>query len=336
MFETTKFQNLIERKRRSRRKSSISGSSYSSAKSHNRFSAYAPGIEDQLNSLVIENNEDGEDAAELLQHDFEHPAEYDQPSIRDSINRSSLSSLAHISYGSGRTDTESYPVSPSISSYWIEEQNNVSMPQDFSSFPSVFEEPPTIIGKHPNYYLTSPSRIRKYIDPPEEFILRTMKLPYPYRTKEPISQRLDRVDSSDPLRTDFNVRHPPPGSKRRNRSVSPRPPQIKTLNRHSVALGQVDRLLKINKDRPSADSLSVECNELVESWNDRYKQYRPGSRKSSVLPGRAVHDILKWIPDQDTEWQDNRNRDFVQMVEIPTSSSNSRQERPLHPLDHSS
>lgn len=135
MIETTKLQNLIERKRRSRRKTSISGSSYSntSTKSQhpNRFSVYAPGIEDQLNSLVIENNEDGEDAAELLQQDFEYPnTEYHQSSIpfRYSIHHSSLSSLAPISYdNSDRTDTESYQISPSISSCWIEEQNNVSI-----------------------------------------------------------------------------------------------------------------------------------------------------------------------------------------------------------------
>lgn len=163
-----------------------------------------------------------------------------------------------------------------------------------------------------------------------------MKLPYPYRTKEPVSQRLDRVDSSDPPRTDFNVRHPPQleGSKRRNRSVSPRPSYFQhTMDRHSLALGQVDRLLKSNKDRPLVDSLSVDRNELIESWNDRYKQYRPRSRKSSVLSGRAVQDILKWIPDQDTVWQDKRDSDSVPMVEIPTSSVNSRQKRPLHPLD---
>lgn len=164
-----------------------------------------------------------------------------------------------------------------------------------------------------------------------------MKLPYPYRTKEPISQRLDRVNSDDPLRTDFNVSHPPrlEGSKRRNRSVSPRPSFQHTLDRHSVALGQIDRLLKSNKDRPLVDSLSVERNELIESWNDRYKQYRPRSRESSVLSGRAVQDILKWIPDQDMVWQDNRDSDSVPMVEIPTSSANSRQKRPLHPLDQS-
>lgn len=135
MIDTTKLQNLIERKRLGKRKTSISGSSYSSISTRsqhpNRFSAYAPGIEDQLNSLVIENNEDGEDAAELLQQDFEHPnIEYHLPSIpfRDSIHHSSLSSLAHISYNSSdRTDTESYQVSPSISSYRIEEQNNVSI-----------------------------------------------------------------------------------------------------------------------------------------------------------------------------------------------------------------
>ncbi|KAI8050049.1 hypothetical protein BDF21DRAFT_432864 [Thamnidium elegans] len=351
MIETTKtekLQNLIERKRPSRRKNSISGSSFSSisAKSQhpNRFSAYAPGIEEQLNSLVIENNEDQEDVAELLQQDFEQPnieTEYYQPSIpfRDSINYSSLGSLAHISHSSDITDTESHQVSPSISSYRIKERNNV--PQDFSSFPSLFEEKPTIIGKHPNYYITSPSRIRNYLELPDEFILKTMKLPYPYRTKEPISQRLDCIDSNDLLQTDFNMKHPPQleGSKRsnnRNRSVSPRPSfrHIKTLERHSVALGQVDRLLENNKDRPSADSLSVEPisnNELIESRNDIYKQYRPMSLSSS----RAVQDILKWIPDQDTVWQDSRVSDSVQMVEIPNSSTNSRRKRPLHPLDHS-
>ncbi|KAG2235116.1 hypothetical protein INT48_006497, partial [Thamnidium elegans] len=275
--------NLIERKRPSRRKNSISGSSFSSisAKSQhpNRFSAYAPGIEEQLNSLVIENNEDQEDVAELLQQDFEQPnieTEYYQP----------------ISVATGL--------------------KNEIMPQDFSSFPSLFEEKPTIIGKHPNYYITSPSRIRNYLELPDEFILKTMKLPYPYRTKEPISQRLDCIDSNDLLQTDFNMKHPPQleGSKRsnnRNRSVSPRPSfrHIKTLERHSVALGQVDRLLENNKDRPSADSLSVEPisnNELIESRNDIYKQYRPMSLSSS----RAVQDILKWIPDQDTVWQDSR------------------------------
>lgn len=123
--------NLFEKKHRSSHRRN-STTSHNSLDSHRRFSAYAPSIEEQLNSLVIENNQiQHEETSELLQHDFEQSSitdHYYPPSIsfKDSPNHNSLNSLAHISYGSDKTDTESCDVSFNNKSWIFDDQNYVS------------------------------------------------------------------------------------------------------------------------------------------------------------------------------------------------------------------
>lgn len=219
-------------------------------------------------------------------------------------------------------------------------------PQDFSSFPSLFLKNPTIVGKHLDYYIPLPTRARNYLDQPDPAILKLMNLPYPYRIKEPKSQRLDRLDANNELTKAFNVKNSPllPNTiKKQNEKapiVSPRRPVSrpvkKLLERHSLALGQVDQLLKTNNDR-LFNSLSIKPIPSYEtrSWNNRYKRTQQQSRKNHTpLPSQAVQSILKWIPDHDSVWLEGNNNDSLQMVEMSSKPVNDTQKRSLHPLDH--
>lgn len=71
--------------------------------------------------------------------------------------------------------------------------------QDFSAFTYPSTEQPRAVGKRLDYYIPPPTSIRNYLDYPDPSILESMDLPYPFRIKQPISQRMDRLDSNDGL-----------------------------------------------------------------------------------------------------------------------------------------
>jgi hypothetical protein len=113
---------------------------------------------------------------------------------------------------------------------------------------------PILVGKHSGFYLSSPTSIRNYLDYPEESVLKSMPLPYPFRVKQPVSQRMDRLGSSSSFDMLSNTSQQVEKNKRSNsvsRKSSSKGSQqsqqrIRPLRRHSLALGQVDPIINGN------------------------------------------------------------------------------------------
>ncbi|CAO0796627.1 unnamed protein product [Mucor circinelloides] len=121
--------------------------------------------------------------------------------------------------------------------------------QDFSAFNYPFSEQPVITGRtSTGFYIPTPTSIRSYLDYPEANVLKEMMLPYPFRVKEPVSQRLERLDSNSSFMA-MNLQQPLQQRQRAsnqssNQKLISQHHPIKPSKRHSLALGQVDQILR--------------------------------------------------------------------------------------------
>lgn len=173
--------------------------------------------------------------------------------------------------------------------------------QDFSAFNYPFSEQPVITGRtSTGFYIPTPTSIRSYLDYPEANVLKEMMLPYPFRVKEPVSQRLERLDSNSSFMA-MNLQQPLQQRQRAsnqssNQKLISQHHPIKPSKRHSLALGQVDQILRKNS--------MIKTDTLLKPQKPAHKseQYRH-SRAGSIMSDRT-QDIITWMPDQDTEWQD--------------------------------
>lgn len=168
--------------------------------------------------------------------------------------------------------------------------------QDYSAFTSPFKEKPAvIIGRNMDYYIPPPTSIRNYLDYPEATILKSMKLPYPFREKEPVSQRLGRTKS-------ISRRHKEP---------------IKPSKQHNLALGQVDQILKENPIGTLLEPIRHDRSKLLD---ENYNHPNLWSRKRS---DQNAQDVMTWMPGQATVWNNWMNDDHL----VQTYSDS------LHPLE---
>lgn len=150
------------------------------------------------------------------------------------------------------------------------------------------------------FYIPTPTSIRNYLDYPGANVLKEMMLPYPFRVKEPVSQRLERLDSNSSFMA-MNLQQPLQQRQRAsnqssNQKLISQHRPIKPSKRHSLALGQVDQILRKNS--------MIKTDTLLKPQKPAHKseKYRH-SRAGSIMSDRT-QDIITWMPDQDTEWQD--------------------------------
>ncbi|GAN10005.1 hypothetical protein MAM1_0311d09539 [Mucor ambiguus] len=329
----------------------------------NRSSVYTPNIERQLNSLVIEDDDTQENTAQLLQQTFDqldvetqehatllfHPRPDSSFTTADTSFHSS--SIAHEDHTS-----LSYKSNHASLLHKDKDSMQIDRCQDFSAFTYPFSEQPVITGRTlTGFYIPTPTSIRNYLDYPDASVLKDMILPYPFRVKEPVSQRLERLDSNSSFMA-MNLQQPsqkqqqqqPQQRREKNNqsSISHHQP-IKPSKRHSLALGQVDRIARKNS--------MIKTNTLLklQEATPKSKQHRH-SRAASIMSDRT-QDIMTWMPDQNIEWQDwTQEKDTLDKttpsgetsmplrLHIPWShGSNSGvghtgiyADNQLHPLDH--
>ncbi|KAL9539381.1 hypothetical protein MBANPS3_010288 [Mucor bainieri] len=303
-----------------------SGNNSSNLLLSNRSSVYTPNIERQLNSLVIEDDDTQEDTAELLQQTFDQlDVETQEHAMlpRPSRPVSSFTTTADTSFQSSSiTDEDHASISyKSNHASWTykDDDSNIDRCQDFSAFTYPFSEQPVITGRTlTGFYIPTPTSIRNYLDYPDASVLRDMLLPYPFRVKEPVSQRLERLESSSSFMA-MNLQQPPQQKKQQRQkksnqsSVSHHQP-IKPSKRHSLALGQVDRIVRKNS--------MIKTDTLLKPQETapRSKQHRH-SRTASIMSDRT-QDIITWMPDQNTEWQDWRQENDAYGKTTPSSETN--------------
>lgn len=173
---------------------------------------------------------------------------------------------------------------------------------DFSAFTYPFSEQPVITGRtSTGLYIPTPTSIRNYLEYPDANVLKEMMLPYPFRVKEPVSQRLDRLDGNSSFMT-MNLQQPSHQrrQKKSNTSNSQKSPSecqpLKPSKRHSLALGQVDQILRKNS--------VIKTNTLLRPEEQMYKNNNHGEAKAASIISDRTQDIITWMPDQSTEWQD--------------------------------
>jgi hypothetical protein len=157
--------------------------------------------------------------------------------------------------------------------------------RDFSAFTCPFAEPPIILGRNSSgFYIPTPTAIRNYLPYPDASVLKEMTLPYPFRVKEPVSQRLERLDSDSSFMNIVKSRHHSRSRRKKGSNDSEYIQQPNIKKRHSLDLGQVDQLLK-------QDVLL------------NHRNLKP-KRSASVISDRTVEEIMSWVPDKNTVWQD--------------------------------
>lgn len=145
-----------------------------------------------------------------------------------------------------------------------------------------------------DYYIPPPpTSNRKYLDPPDADILKSMNLPYPFRIKEPVSQRLGRMKNAP-----RDYKEP-----------------IRPSKRHSLALGQVDQIFKDKVDT-KAEPIRLDQSKLL---GETYNHPNLQSRKRS---DQHLRSIMTWMPEQPTVWNNWMDTDYL----IPNYSDS------LHPL----
>lgn len=165
--------------------------------------------------------------------------------------------------------------------------------EDYSAFSSPFVEAPKVIGrnlysKYPDFHIPTPISVRNYLDHPDPEILSTMKLPYPFRIKEPMSQRAIRMESNDPFVKAMGLR---------KNSTENLPTKNSLEKRHTLSLGQVDRLLHSDRSESGSVKFSVENGNRVKNEYNPYK-------RSQGLSVKEAQEISKWIPEH-SEWEDD-------------------------------
>lgn len=130
-----------------------------------------------------------------------------------------------------------------------------------------------------------------------------MALPYPFRVKEPVSQRMDRLINNNSFMA-MSLQQSEEQQRRQSKSKQLSNQNyplhyfqpIKPSKRHSLALGQIDRISRLDS--------AVKTNTLLKSEEQVYKNKQlNGSKTASVMSDR-MRNILTWMPDQNIEWQD--------------------------------
>lgn len=166
--------------------------------------------------------------------------------------------------------------------------------EDYSAFSSPFVEAPRVIGrnlysKYPDFHIPVPITVRNYLDRPDPQILSSMQLPYPFRIKEPVSQRAVRMDSNDPFVKAMGLRQnadSPLGTTKKH-----------SEKRHTLSLGQVDRLLNAERQEPWSVKFLPEHEGRVKNSYNPYK-------RSHGLSDKEAQEIAEWIPEQ-SEWEND-------------------------------
>ncbi|KAK4513286.1 uncharacterized protein ATC70_011854 [Mucor velutinosus] len=296
----------------------------------NRSSAYTPNIERQLNSLVVEDDDTQKDTAELLQQTFD---QLDTHHFTQAPSQTKIIDPYHTRV---------------IILAWFTKTMTVCKCQDFSAFTYPFSEQPVITGKTiTGFYIPTPTSIRNYLDYPDASVLKDMILPYPFRVKEPVSQRLERLDSSSPFMA-MNSQQPPQRQWRKKSNESSTALQqhpIKPSKRHSLALGQVDRIVRKNSMRKT--------DTLLKPQEPAPKSKQRGHTRTASVNSDLTQDIITWMPDQNTDWAQETDAhaplnsipsdaNMPLRLHIPWHNELSRgvghtgayTDNPLHPLDH--
>ncbi|OAC97573.1 hypothetical protein MUCCIDRAFT_116350 [Mucor lusitanicus CBS 277.49] len=311
----------------------------------NRSSVYAPNIERQLNSLVIEDDGTQEDTAELLQQTFDQLDVETQGHAALSHHTRPVSSFTTEASCRSRSSTTDEDHTSLTHRSLAHRDDNDSMQVDlmnvhFSAFTYPFAEQPVITGKTlTGFYIATPTSIRNYLDYPDASVLKDMILPYPFRVKEPVSQRLERLDSD----SSFMAMNLQQQQQQLKKSSAIQDPPIQPSKRHSLALGQVDRIVRKNS--------MIKTDTLLKPQTSapKSKQHRH-SRTASIMSDRT-QDIITWMPDQNTEWQDwtqqqqesetasSSETGMPLCLNIPWSNTESVHtgvyaDSQLHPLDH--
>lgn len=215
---------------------------------------------------------------------------------------------------------------------------------DFSAFTYPFSEQPIIVGRtSTGFYISTPTSIRNYLEYPDANILKEMVLPYPFRVKEPVAQRLDRLDNNSSFKA-INLQQPSNQQRRKksnqydSQKSSSQYPPIKSSKRHSLALGQIDRILRKNS--------AVKINTLLWPEEQMYKNNNHGESRTASIISDRTQDIITWMPNQNTEWQDTEAG--ISHKQTPSISSTfndakipprlhipwNNSENQLHPLDN--
>ncbi|KAG2198966.1 hypothetical protein INT47_013150 [Mucor saturninus] len=228
-------------------------------------------IEKQLQSLVHDADTPQEDTTEVLQQTFDrlkpdndrHPA-----SIHSSFKRS-----------------------PSYLANHIEDDIHDEA-----------QRPIVIASKNADYFISPPTSHRNYLDPPDATILKSIKLPYPFRKKEPVSQRLERAK-------------PEPEEDHK------RPMKSSSMRHNSLALGYMDQLLM--KDEINNMEVEPIEHDTLMLLDETYHHPNLRSRKRSDR--HSQQDIMTWMPDQSTVWNNWMNDDYL------ISTYNNESSHPLTP-----
>lgn len=192
--------------------------------------------------------------------------------------------------------------------------------RDFSAFTCPFTESPIIVGRASSgFYIPTPTAIRNYLPYPDVGILKQMKLPYPFRVKEPVFQRLERLESDSSFKNIVNSQHS--NSQRPRRKKSSRASEysrssfiqsnqpIITTKRHSLDLGQVDHLLR---QEDTSLLIPIKANHPV--------------RSKSIISNRTVEEIMSWVPDKNTVWQDDTSTASSNKLSPPATTSASKKD----------
>ncbi|CAO3644012.1 unnamed protein product [Mucor hiemalis] len=105
---------------------------------------------------------------------------------------------------------------------------------------------------------------------------------------EPMSQRAIRMESNDPFVKAMGLR---------KNSTENLPTKNSLEKRHTLSLGQVDRLLHSDRSESGSVKFSVENGNRVKNEYNPYK-------RSQGLSVKEAQEISKWIPEH-SEWEDD-------------------------------
>ncbi|KAI8642163.1 hypothetical protein BD408DRAFT_443680 [Parasitella parasitica] len=287
----------------------------------NRSSVYTPNIERQLHSLVTEDEDTPQDTAQLLQQTFDQlDIETQEHSTLTSCSqhRPISSLMANEIIQSGASDKDYSSSSCKSNSILCNEDDDsrifsvtklipslLDRYQDFSAFTYPFSEQPVITGTaSTGFYIPTPTSIRNFLDYPNTDILERMALPYPFRVKEPVSQRLDRSARSSSFmsmnsqQSSFQQQQRKKTIRDSNQKPTSYYQSIRPSKRHSLALGQVDQILRKNS--------VIKTNTLIKPEEPIYKRKHQVNSRDSLSSDRTQN-IIAWMPDVNSQWQENNS-----------------------------
>lgn len=163
-----------------------------------------------------------------------------------------------------------------------------------------FTEKPSVFGRYPNFYIPAPTNIRHYLEYPEAEVLRSMKLPYPFRIKNSTSPRkIERLEDLDIANTSLDTTSNTNYINREEPSYLSLPTEYS--KRQSLDLSQVSK--RLTKERPKV---------LNEDQRGNTHHSRNGASKSKralAMSNQTKQDILTWLPKQETDNQRSSSKD---------------------------